>query len=295
MKRTKNSSGVPSYFCVIQKILEIQRDVLTGVLPHSGERGRNDEQRLINFIRQVLPQRFGIGTGFIVSSDSQVRSSRQTDIIISDEFFNSPLHRELSAQVYPIEIIYATIEVKGTLYKYSRSNGKTDFDQVLENILKIRQLAKKKHYIEYRSEPKDKKRPNQLVTKKYSISNTLPPRGYLFAYHTDDWNELDDFVASLQVALQKHKDTHINGAIVLNKNWFVKQKPYSDETIELIGYEDNCLLRFANSLLHGIQSIPMNMIDLDRYYAPLDSGVFIVDTEDSGFSGIVDENEKIIK
>lgn len=291
MKRTKNSPGVPSYFSAIQKILEIQRDILTGVLPHNNERGRNDEQRLINFLRQVLPQRFGMGTGFVVSSDSHAGSSRQNDIIISDEFFNSPLHRELSAQVYPIETIYATIEVKGTLSKCGRSDGKTDFDQVLDNILKIRQLAKKKHYVEYRSEPKIKKKPNQLMTKKRSISNTLPPRGYLFAYHTDDWNELDDFVASLKAALQKHKKTHIHGAIVLNKNWFVKQKPYSDEDIALIGYEDNCLLRFTNSLLDGIQSMPMNMIDLDRYYALFDKKAPRVDTEDSGFCGIIDEKQ----
>ena len=291
IKRTKKSPGVPSYFSAIQKILELQRGILTGVLPHYGERGRNDEQRLLTFLKQVLPQRFGIGTGFIVSSDSQADSSNQTDIIISDELYNSPLHRELSAKVYPVETIYATIEVKGTLSKHKRSGGKTDFDNVLENISKIRQLAKDKHYVEYRSEPKNEKKPHQLVAKKYSVSYNLPPRGYLFAYHTDDWSNLDDFVASLQAALLKQKEAHIHGAIVLDKNWFAKQKPYTDEQRELIAYDDDCLLRFMNSLLHGIQSMPMRMIDLDRYHAPLDDKTPVVDTEDSGFCGIIDENE----
>ena len=288
IKRTEKSPGVPSYFRAIQKILKLQRGILTGVLPHYGERGRNDEQRLINFLKQILPQRFGIGTGFIVSSDLQAESSNQTDIIISDELYNSTLHRELAAQVFPIETIYATIEVKGTLSKHKRSRGKTDFDQVLENISKIRHVAKEKHYVEYASEPKNEQKPDELVARKYSFSNTLPPRGYLFAYHTDDWSEIDDFVASLQAALLKHKEAHIHGAIVLDKNWFAKQEPYTDERRELIAYDDDCLLRFTNSLLHGIQSMPMGMIDLDRYYAPLDQKLPVVDTEDSSFCGIID-------
>lgn len=283
MSRTKYSPGVPSYFEAIQKILEIQRDILTGVLPHSGERGSNDEQRLISFIKQILPQRFGVGTGFIVNSTSQELTSRQNDIIIADEFYNSPLHRELSAQVYPIETVYATIEVKGTLTKHKKKNNKTDFDQLLENISIIRKLSEDKKYIEYISKPKDKHHPDQIVTKKKEFSNNLPPRSYLFAYNSDDWKSIDDFIASLQKAILNHDNTHIHGAIVLNKNWFVKQKPY-DGSVELIGYEDNSLLRFTVNLLHGIQSIPMSMVNLDNYYTLLDR-MPLIDTEDSGFSG----------
>jgi hypothetical protein len=291
IKRTMKSPGIPSYFEAIQKILELQRGILTGGLPHCGERGRNDEQRLISFLKQILPQRFGIGTGFIVSSDSQNESSNQTDIIIFDELYNSPLHRELAAQVYPIETIYATVEVKGSLSKQKRPDGKTDFDQVLENISKIRSLAKDKYYVEYRSKHKDERHPNQSVAKKYSYRITLPPRGYLFAYHAEGWNELDDFVASLQEALLKHKEAHIHGALVLDENWFAKQKPYTDKSRELTAYDDDCLLRFINSLLDGIQSMPMGMIDLDRYYKPLEEKSPIVDTECSSFCGIIDDNE----
>ena len=226
----------------------------------NAERGRNDEHRLINFLKQVLPQRFGIGTGFVVSSELQTESSNQNDIIISDEFYNSPLHRELVAQVYPIETVYATIEVKGTLSKHKRSNGKTDFDQVLENISKIRRLAKDKYYVEYLSEPKNKQNPDQLVVRKHSYSITLPPRGYLFAYHTKGWEGLEELVASLQAALLKQTEAHIHGVLVLDKNWFAKQKSYIGEQREIKAYNDDCLLWFINSLLDGIQSIPIGMM-----------------------------------
>ncbi len=290
IKRSKQSPGIPTYFNAIQKIFELQRGILTGVLPHYVERGRNDEHRLINFLKQVLPQRFGIGTGFVVSSELQTESSNQNDIIISDELYNSPLHRELVAQVYPIETVYATIEVKGTLSKHKRSNGKTDFDQVLENISKIRRLAKDKYYVEYLSEPKNKQNPDQLVVKKHSYSIALPPRGYLFAYHTEGWKELEEFVASLQAALLKHKEAHIHGVLVLDKNWFAKQKSYTGEQREIKAYNDDCLLWFINSLLDGIQSIPMGTIDLGRYHAPLKEKTPIVDTECSAFCGIIDDN-----
>lgn len=286
MKRKKYSSGIPSYFDAIQKILEIQRDILTGVLPHSGERGSNDEQRLISFIKQILPQRFGVGTGFIVNSTSQGLTSKQNDIIIADEYFNSPLHRELSAQVYPIETVYAIIEVKGTISKYKKPNKKTDLDQLLENISIIRKLSEDKKYIEYQPKSKDKEHSNQVVTKKREFSNNLPPRSYLFAYNSDDWKSIDDFIASLQAAILNHKNTHIHGAIVLNRNWFIKQKPY-DDSVELIGYEDNSLLRFTVNLLHGIQSMPMSMVNLDNYYTLLDK-MPLIDTEDSGFIGNID-------
>jgi hypothetical protein len=39
------------------------------------------------------------------------------DVVIYDEFHNAPLHRELSSNVYPVEMIYATAEVKRRLEK----------------------------------------------------------------------------------------------------------------------------------------------------------------------------------
>lgn len=286
IKRTKDSPGIPPYFEAIKQILELQRGILTGVIPHKAERGRNDELRLIAFLEQILPRRFGIGTGFIVGPYPIDEPSNQTDVVVCDEFYNSPIHRELAAQVYPIETVYGTVEVKGTLSKYARYNGKTDFDQTLENIAKVRNLAKKKQYVDYVSEPKDEEHPDQFVMRKRSRSIELPPRSYLFAFHTDNWDSLDDFAASLQEALLRNPDAHLHGAIVLDRNWFVEQKAYTGEQRELIGFEDNCLLRFHNSLLHGIQSMPMGALDMDRYYAPLETMEESTDTEYSGFSGM---------
>ena len=137
--------------------------VLTGALPHYGERGRNDEEHLRQFLHRVLPRRFSIGTGFIVCSDQSKKKSGQTDIIISDQFWNSPLYRELAAEVYPVETVYATIEVKGLLDKSAKEpEKKADLDRALEHIARVRDLARFKRYVRFKSRPSEEQ-PDKLA------------------------------------------------------------------------------------------------------------------------------------
>lgn len=97
MPRSKHSPGVISYYETLRDIFSLESRVLTGVLPHAGERGRNDEERFCAFLERVLPRRFSIGSGFIVCSVPSVPPSSQIDLVIFDEIYNAPLHRELAA------------------------------------------------------------------------------------------------------------------------------------------------------------------------------------------------------
>lgn len=137
MKRKTDSPGTQAYYDALKRIFDLESGILTGVLPHAGERGRNDEVRFKNFLAKVLPRRLSIGTGFLVCSKPAVRSSRQMDVVIYDEIHNSPLHRELAAFVFPIEMVYRTVEVKGLLKQ-------NDLVPVLQNSARIRRLAKEK-------------------------------------------------------------------------------------------------------------------------------------------------------
>lgn len=85
------------------------------LMPHYGERGRIAEEIIKNVLTRILPKRFSIGTGVIFSADGQV--SAQTDIVIYDNFHNSPLLSEFGTCLFPVEIVYATIEVKSVLNK----------------------------------------------------------------------------------------------------------------------------------------------------------------------------------
>ena len=84
MRRKKESPGIELYYDSLTEIFCKRSSVLTGVIPHFGERGHNDEMYLLDFLKRVLPSRFSTGTGFIVASDIGKKASPQADIIISD-------------------------------------------------------------------------------------------------------------------------------------------------------------------------------------------------------------------
>lgn len=290
IKRTDENPSVSEYYSSLQRILDLQRGVLTGVLTHRGERGRNDEERLRQFLTQTLPGRFAVGTGFIVSGNPDAKASNQTDIIISDRLINPPIHRELVAEVYPIETVLATIEVKGTLSGATdKETGLSDLGSTLESIALVRALAQDKQYIIYRSIPKKDHPSDHKVVSKSALKSTLPPRSFLFAYHTDRWDDIDKLGDYIVKCLQGHPGAHLHGVVVLDKDWFFRQESFTGSGRRVTRERGGCLLKFLNALLHGIQSIPMYPMDIDMYHNP--GSDHFLDREDSAFSGEVEEED----
>jgi hypothetical protein len=258
MPRTKRAPEVREYYQAVQEIFAKQAEILTAVLPHFGERGRNDEERLRDLLSKVLPKKFSLGTGFIVCQDSSVPHSAQTDIVIYDEHQNSPLHRELSAYVYPIETVYATLEVKG------RFQSK-DLRPVLRDIAKIRRLSDHKWYVRFGGKPKDPSRPKKLVVAPEDVRFKLAPRTYLVAYDTATWTSADSLSTALRRALSENPRSHLHGVLVLNKGWFLYQEAYEEQPILRV-YTNNALLRFIHKLTYDCLSVPMAPMSLDKYF-----------------------------
>jgi len=258
MTRTMKPPKVSSYFQALQRMFQMQSEILTGVIPHAGERGRNDEERFRDFLTKVIPKRFSIGTGFLVCSETNVPASSQIDVVLYDEIYNSPLHRELSAFVYPIEIVYGIVEVKGLLKK-------DDLKKVMEDIHKVRKLSQHRWYVQYTSKPKSQDKPDQLVVnkKEFQISGP-PPRAFVFAYEKKGWRDLDSLVQSLE-EIAHDIPAHIHGLVVLSKDWYVTQEAYAKDGQKFHAYEGNALLRFVNGMVHSIASIPMFQMSHDRY------------------------------
>ena len=166
-------SGSAAYYKALQEIFELQSRVLTGVLPHAGKRGSNDEERCRTFLMNVLPRRYGIGGGFIVSSTPGTKPSREQDVVIFDDFLNSPLYREPSAGVFPVEMVYATLEVKGNLRA-------KDIDSTFRSIGEIRRLAFECWY----EWPRINDQPGRWQLEKNVDPKKRPPRAFIFAFDT---------------------------------------------------------------------------------------------------------------
>lgn len=83
--------------------------------PHYGERGAEAEEILKTFLRDRLPRRFAVESGFILAQDGSISS--HCDILVYDAL-NAPLYRASKrASIIPRDNVAAVIEVKSTLDK----------------------------------------------------------------------------------------------------------------------------------------------------------------------------------
>jgi uncharacterized protein YggU (UPF0235/DUF167 family) len=137
---------------------------ISAAISHPGEKGRNNEQVLAEFLKKYLPQRFSVDTGHVVAADGT--KSSQTDIIIHDRF-NTPAFFVGGASVLvPIETTYAVISVKTTL-------NKTELTDAVKQIESVRRLKNTASFQYSRG----------VVTKIAATDDAvLRPRGLIFAY-----------------------------------------------------------------------------------------------------------------
>lgn len=142
---------------------QLQSDFLISTqIKHNSSKGTFRENALWEFLSEGrLPKKYGVGSGEIVGLEKA--TSRQSDIIIYDNLDGIPLIYSESNQVFPVESIYGTIEVKSSL-------SKDELITALENIKSVKELA-----------PKDKVILNPIPG--ISIGQERPvPFGIIFAY-----------------------------------------------------------------------------------------------------------------
>ncbi|HEX8493002.1 MAG TPA: DUF6602 domain-containing protein [Pyrinomonadaceae bacterium] len=103
------------------------------VVPHRGLKGNEAEKLVKVFLKEHLPKRFAVGSGFIIDRLDNV--SKQTDVIIYDAL-NCPVYRASEdAAIFPSDNVAAVVEVKSCLDKKQLISS-------FENILATKQLAK---------------------------------------------------------------------------------------------------------------------------------------------------------
>jgi hypothetical protein len=181
MKKRSNRSGNSSRFD-LDKLFEgsLQRlrteaEYFSRLTDHNPELGRLNETHLVKLLKDYLPPKIGIGTGFIVCGGSAPRQSPQCDIVLYDSLNNAPMYKSDAWSIYPIEMVYGVIEVKTTL------NVQT-LTEAFEKCASIRAMARTKDnkpnkaYI--RQLPAEKGRAVEYEERK----SGLAPRFFVFAY-----------------------------------------------------------------------------------------------------------------
>ena len=245
--------GVDRYFEALRNILTLEAEVLTRAVPHAAERGRANEDRFRRFLARVLPRKFSLGTGFIVSSDPGRSASPQVDIVIYDALSNAPLGGDGQAQIFPVEMVYAAVEVRSTF-------NAGDFPAYLAQVAKIRELARAKTYAIYRPEDKG---PGRAIGVVRELPGSLSPRCYFVAYDGGA-TKIDDIARRLERGLAD-ADAHAHGVLLLKQNWFLYQEAHR-RSPRLKVFAADGLLHFTRRLLHDLASFPMLPMSADRYF-----------------------------
>jgi len=105
---------LPEYLSDVAKEMRaksaaIRRDFAT----HRLSAGENREDLVEKFLTNHLPRKFGVSSGMVFSHDGIF--SHQADLVVVDAFNNSPLYATSNNSLWPVEAVYALVEVKTNL------------------------------------------------------------------------------------------------------------------------------------------------------------------------------------
>jgi hypothetical protein len=206
-------------------------------------------------VRNVLPKKFSIGTGFIVTSTG--KKSSQIDIVLYDEQVNAPISLVGDIGIFPLECVYATIEVKSSLTSESLS-------QTARSIGKVRKFKHAKyyqtHFVQIDSEGNSKFTWGEL-------QGTLAPRSYIFAFDTA-YRSIGGLETAMKNASLKH-GAFFHGVIVLNKDWFVYQRATrKNAPKEFVHKPGRAICDFALKLSKDTIRYRMYPANMQRYLGP---------------------------
>jgi len=240
-----------SYVSSLRLLADESQRQLAALMPHCGEGGRIAEEIIKSALERLLPRRFSVGNGVIVSSKGQV--SGQVDLVIYDNVFNSPIPSAFGPSVFPVESVYATIEVKATLTP-------KELDASLSGIRTLREIGSRKHVVISRYEEVGG---SKRVVSEKRIS-TVPPRSYVVAFRQRGLGRsFDDFVSALAGGLRQI-DTQVHGVCVLSTDWFAARKPMTAPAV-VVGQEGDALLHLYLSILRGQQNFAVYPMDVEAY------------------------------
>lgn len=106
----------------LKKMLLSKQDTLRSKLnesksmAHPTSQGDNSEEGWLDFIKEMLPNKYGICKGFVIDYLGNV--SEQIDIIIYDALYSPYIMSSSIKEIYvPAEAVYAVIEVKPKITK----------------------------------------------------------------------------------------------------------------------------------------------------------------------------------
>jgi hypothetical protein len=189
---TKGHKKMPDflrrYYAAIEQQLRSEVSIINQLLGHPGLKGAGNEAILRDLIKRFIPKKYDVDTGVII--DRTGRQSKQCDVVIYDALSYPALLSLTSVHLFPVDIVYATIEIKTTL-----DSEKAQL--ALDNIRSIRELTLSAipfAVAEPGGSPAEANDATQAVLNQMSFGsrvnvtwcNPTPPAGVVFGYHSNE-------------------------------------------------------------------------------------------------------------
>jgi len=217
-------------------------ETISDQMSHPGEKGRNNEFVLREFLERNLAKRYTVSTGKVVSVGGH--ESGQVDLIVHDRL-NTPALVEAHAwRLVPIESVFAVVAVKTTLDKGELRDG-------LKSVESVRALPRRAAIL-------------RLPTGVAQIpeSQLLRPRGFVFAFKSS-WASAAAADAAFRELLPEVDDNHRPNAVCILDQCFIVRRAY---TVETLVFPEHALMHFFVFLSQTLESFPKYDLDLASYF-----------------------------
>lgn len=164
------------YYRGVTRQLRGEVDFINALFAHQGLKGEGNETALRDLVTRFIPARYSVGTGVVI--DRHGTTSRQCDVIVYDRVHYPSLLSLRTVHLFPVDLVYATVEVKTTLTSSSASDA-------LTNIASVRALEfVPDQYMLLES---------RVATPEFSngphiagiVHTPTPPMGVVFAYNCE--------------------------------------------------------------------------------------------------------------
>ena len=162
------SNILETYYRGISQQLRAEVDFINTIFTHQGVKGDGNESILRDLLKKFIPKKYGIGTGIII--DRKGNQSKQIDIIVYDQLLYPSILAVSTLHMFPVDIVYATIEVKTTLTS-------TDAQRSIANIASVRSLDLIPDHFQITK--------NSSKGLEMRSCAPTPPLGAVFAYNSD--------------------------------------------------------------------------------------------------------------
>lgn len=218
-------------------------ETISDQMSHAGEKGRNNEFVLREFLERNLAKRYTVSTGKVVSVGGH--ESGQIDLIVHDRLNTPALLEGRAWRLVPVESVYAVISVKTTL-------DKGELRDALKSIESVRALPRQAAIL-------------HLPTGVAEIpeSQLLRPKAFVFAFKSS-WTSPVGADAAFRNLLPEVDDRYRPNAVCILDQSFIVRRAYTTETLL---FPEHALMHFFVFLSQTLERSPKYHLDLSKYFA----------------------------